>query len=297
MKDKLITCINPNKKVRVHVARTTELVEEARKIHGLSATASAALGRTLTASVIIGSMMKNDNDSSTITVKGDGPLGRMVTVADSKGHVKGYVENPQVDVPSKDGHLDVGTAVGPNGYLQVVQDLGLKEPYMGQVPLVDGEIGSDFAQYFYSSEQVESVVALGVLVDVDLSIKGAGGFTIQLMPGAEEEDIVSVEKAIDKLEPMSSMMARGLSVEDVALIMLAPLQLTILDEKDINYECDCSKERMERALYSLGKSDLEEMIEEDGKAEVNCHFCNTSHVFSKEELQAISDRHDLTELQ
>ncbi len=290
MKNKLIKCINPNRKVRVIVASTTDLVEKARNIHETSATATAALGRLLTISTMIGSTMKNREDISTFIIDGGGPIGKMVTVANSHGEVKGYVTNPQADVPSKNGKLDVGRVVGDKGSLQVIQDLGLKEPYSGQVPLVNGEIGMDFAQYFYTSEQVESVVSLGVLVDKDLSVMGAGGFLIQLMPDASEEDIVTVEKAIDKLEPVSSMISRGVTVEEIAEIMLAPLELKILEEMELGYVCNCSREKMERALVSLGKADLLEIIEEDGQAELSCHFCNETQLFTKEELEELLEK-------
>ncbi|NLY09797.1 MAG: Hsp33 family molecular chaperone HslO [Tissierellia bacterium] len=289
MKDYLIRAINPNNRVRVMVARTTATVEEFRNTHGASATSTAAMGRLLTASAMIAAPMKNESDIATFIINGGGPIGRMVTVADSKGNVKGYCENPEADLPDRDGHLDVGGIVGTNGYLQVIQDLGLKEPYSGQVELVNGEIGMDFAQYFYTSEQIESVVSLGVLVDTDLTVKGSGGFIIQLMPDATEEDIVAVEKAVHKLEPVSSMISRGVTPEEIAEIMLAPLELTVLETTDIAYHCDCSLEKMERALISLGKRDLEEIIKEDGKAELVCQFCNSKHMFDEDKLRELMD--------
>ncbi len=283
--DQLIRAITPNKRVRAFFASTTDLVNEFRRIHESSATATAAMGRMLTASAILGAQMKNETDLTTVIIDGGGAIGRMVTVADAKGHVKGYCVNPRADLPDIDGHLDVGGIVGTDGYLQVIQDLGLKEPYSGHTPLVNGEIGMDFAQYYYTSEQVESVVNLGVLVNTDLTVAGAGGYVIQLMPDAEEEDIVAVEQLVYNMQSVSSMMAQGVTAREMATIMFAPLELEILSEIPLAYACDCSREKMERALISLGQAELTNILEEDGQAELVCHFCRTRHIFTKEDLE------------
>ncbi len=288
MKDYLIRGIDEGGTIRIFVATTTNMVEESRKTHNTAPTATAALGRTLTAAGIMGVMMKNKEDILTLKLSGNGPIGNIVMVANSSGDVKGYVDYPSADVPSKsNGKLDVAGVVGREGTLSTVMDLGLKDPYVGQVNLISGEIAEDLAYYYLISDQQPSAVSLGVLVDKDISVKAAGGYIIQLLPGTSEEDIVKIEKALENIEPVSSMIDRGLSPEEIIEEVLPGFNIEILDKVELNYKCDCSRERIESVLLSLGKTEIQAMIEEDGKAEVVCHFCNTKHKFTKEELKKL----------
>jgi len=273
-----------NKKIRAFTAMTTEIVEEARKIHNTSPLASAALGRLLTAGSIMGYMLKGEEDRLTLQIKGTNEIKKIVVVSDSSGNVKGYISNPRVDLPLNDkGKLDVGKAIG-EGSLIVIRDLGLKEPYIGQAPLVSGEIAEDLAAYYMYSEQQPSVVALGVLVDVDCSIKAAGGFIIQTMPDIDEETISKLEEVIKALPPITTMIDKGMTPEEIMESILKDLDVEILGKKEISYKCDCNMEKFERALISLGEKELQDMINEDGKAEIICHFCHNTYQFSKDEL-------------
>ena len=274
-----------NHGIRIFAADTTCMVEEARRLHNTSPVASAALGRALTASSIMGIMMKGDNDKLTLSINGKGPLGTIVCVADSKGTVKGYVSNPLVDIPSRaDGKLDVGSAVGINGLVTIIKDMGMKEPYTGQYPLVNGEIAEDLTAYYAYSEQQPSAIALGVLVDVDYSIKAAGGFIVQLMPEAEEKDIDILEKNLSQITSVSHLIDEGKIPEDLINLVLKDLEPMIYEKIPVSYKCDCSRERIEKALISIGKKDLDEIIKEDKLAEISCHFCNTVYHFNEAEL-------------
>ncbi|WFA09891.1 Hsp33 family molecular chaperone HslO [Tissierella sp. Yu-01] len=285
MKDYMVRGIDKLGKIRVFVARTTNLVEEARRIHNTSPTATAALGRTLTVAAIMGSMMKNEKDLLTLKISGDGPLGKIFVVANNRGHVKGEVDHPMADVPSRsDGKLDVGTLVGRNGSITTIMDLGLKDPYIGQSSIVSGEIAEDIANYYVVSEQVPSAVSLGVLVNKDITCKAAGGYIIQLMPGVTDEEISIIEDTLSKIDSMSTMIDKGLTPEEIVEKLLGSFEMEILDRLDLEYHCDCSREKIEKVIISLGKKEIQDIIEEDGQAEVVCHFCNTKYQFNKDEL-------------
>ena len=272
--------------IRVFVAITTDMVNRAQEIHNTYPVATAALGRTLTIASIIGAGLKNDTDTTTIQFKGDGPLGSIVAVTDSNAHVRGYVVNPYVDLPlNKKGKLDVGGAVG-KGYLNVIRDLGMKEPYAGQVPIVTGEIAEDLTYYFARSEQIPTAIGLGVLVDTDNSVKAAGGFMLQLMPEATEEVAGELEDKMRTLEPITTMIEKGMTAEDIFFHITDGFDM-LMDNNGVEpkYECKCSKERMEKALISIGKEELESIIKEQGEAELTCQFCDNKYKFSKEELE------------
>lgn len=291
MKDYIVNAITSCGSIRVIAAVTTNLCEKAREIHSFSPTAAAAVGRALTAAAMIGSGLKGEKDTVTLQFKGDGPIGRIIAVSDNSACVKGYAGNPRVDLPLKaNGHLDVGTAVGKNGSLSVIRDFGLKEPYVGQVNLVTGEIAEDLTYYYAKSEQLPSAVALGVIVDTDLSVKSAGGFIIQLLPGAMEQDIVNVENAIAETGEVPLLFEQGKTPRDIVNMLLKDYEIEFFDETAPAYRCDCSKERMAKALVSLGKEELRAIIDEDGKAEVCCQFCGKKHLFAKEELEKLEDQ-------
>ena len=284
-KDKIEKFLAYNGRIAITCANTSYLVEEARKVHDLSPVATAALGRLLTMGVIMASDLKSEKDNITLQIKGGGPIGKMVAVVNKNLQIKGTVDNPQVDAPLNEfGKLDVGGVVGQNGYLNVIKDIGLKEPYIGVVPISSGEIAEDFARYFTESEQVRSAVALGVLVDKN-GVKDAGGYLLTAMPDATEEDITKIEKSIFAAGAMSKMLEDNLSLFDIAKKVTGDKQVKVI-EKDMHpeYKCDCSKEKIERALKALDKNELNKIIEEDGKAEIICHFCNKKYQFSKEEL-------------
>lgn len=288
MKDYIVNAITSCGSIRVIAAVTTNLCEKAREIHDFSPTSTAAVGRALTAAAMIGSGLKGECDTLTLQFKGDGPIGRVIAVSDNTATVKGYAGNGNVDLPLKEnGHLDVGGAVGKNGYLSVIRDFGMKEPYIGQVDLVSGEIAEDLTYYYAKSEQLPSAVALGVIVDKDLTVKSAGGFIIQILPGAMDEDIDRIEKAIGEIGEVPVLIDQGKTPRDIVEKLLAGYEIEFFDEMEPKYECDCSKERMAKALISLGKEELRAMIEEDGKAEVCCQFCNAKHLFTKEELEEL----------
>jgi molecular chaperone Hsp33 len=277
--------------VRAFAAKTTDLVSDAAKVHGLYPVASAALGRVLTAAGIMAVDMKSLKNVLSVIAKGSGPLGSIVSVARADGTIKGYVDNPRVDLPLNEvGKLDVGGAVGPDGKLTIIKDLGMKEPYVGQVDLATGEIGEDIANYFWVSEQQPSVVALGVLVNPDLSIRAAGGYIIQPMPDADEGIISIVEKKLLELPPVSTLIDRGHSPEEILDMILGDFDLKINGKTDLRFQCDCSRERLERVVLSLGKEELRDIMETDQQAELVCHYCNTKYHFSYEELQALLDQ-------
>ena len=288
MEDKIIKFLAYDGKISIVCANTTNLVEEARKIHDLSPVATAAFGRLLTITVIMAQEMKNETDKLTIQIKGNGPIKTMLTTANNMPKVKGYVANPYVDLPLNEfGKLDVGGAIGQEGYIYVIKDIGLKEPYIGIAPLTSGEIADDFTNYFVNSEQRQSAVALGVLVDKN-GVRQAGGYLINPMPDATEEEISKVEKAIFEAGAISKMLDEKLSLLEIAKKVTGDKKIKVIEE-DITpiYECDCSKEHMSESLATIGQKELEDIIENDGKAELVCHFCNKKYQFSKEELTKI----------
>lgn len=288
MADYIVNAITSNGAIRVVAADTTELCNRAQEIHKMSPTAAAALGRTLTAAAIMGSMLKSAEDSLTIQLNGGGPIGKVVAVGDGNANVKGYVGNPLVDLPLNDkGKLDVGGAIGRDGMLGIIRDLGLKEPYVGQVPLVNGEVAEDLTQYYATSEQLPTAVALGVLVDVDYTIKAAGGFILQVLPGAYDEDIDNVERTIQSISSVTEMLSNGKKPEDIVEQLLSDYEIEYFDNVPTKYECDCSRDRTDRALISLGKDELTKIIGEDGKAEITCHFCDNVYKYTKEELETL----------
>lgn len=286
MKNEIKKFLAYNGRVSITCAMTTELVDEARKIHELTPVSTAALGRLLTMATIMGSDLKDEEDNITLQIKGNGPIGTMVAVVNGDMKVKGTVGNPYVDIPLNEfGKLDVGMAVGNDGFLNVIKDLGLKKPYIGIVPLSSGEIAEDFARYFTESEQTKSAVALGVLVNKD-GVKSAGGYLVSAMPDATDEDITNLEKNIFEAGAISRMLDEGLSLYEIARKITGDKDVKIIQENiDAKYECDCSEEKMKKALSTIGKKQLKEILEEDGKAEMTCHFCNKKYTVSKEELE------------
>ena len=283
--DYIVRATAADGQVRAFATTTRNLVEEARKIHGTSPIATAALGRLLTGGAMMGSMMKGEKDLITLQIRGDGPIGGLVVTADSRARVKGYVHEPMVMLPaSKEGKLDVGGAVG-HGMLQVIRDVGLKEPYVGQVDLISGEIAEDLTCYFAISEQVPSAVALGVLMNKDNTVRQAGGFILQLMPFAEERVIARLEQKLTEVTHISGLLDEGMTPEEILEYVLADFEPKILEKVSTEYYCNCSKERVEKAIASVGRKELQEMIEEGKPIEVNCHFCNKKYEFKVEDLQ------------
>ena len=291
MADEIIKFLAYDGKISVVCANTTKLVEKARQTHDLSPVVTAAFGRLLTITAIMGNEMKNEKDKLTIQLKGNGQIGTMLTVSNNYPKVKGYVSNPYVDLPLNEFEkLDVAKAVGYEGYINVIKDIGLKEPYIGISPLVSGEIAEDFANYFVNSEQRNSAVALGVLVDKN-GVKSAGGYLINPMPDATEEEISKVEQSIFKAGAMSKMLDEKLTLEEIAKKITGDENIKIIKNNITpKYECDCSKKHMEEALIAIGKEELEKIINEDEKAELMCHFCNKKYQFSKDELLEIYNK-------
>lgn len=289
MKDYIASAVTFDGQIRAYSAITTSVVKKAFHIHDTYPVATAAFGRVLTGSALMGAMLKGEKDILTIQVKGDGPLGGIVATANSNVDVKGYIQNPHVDLPLRedDGKLDVGGAVGKNGFINVVKDLGLKEPYTGNINLVSGEIAEDLTMYFAKSEQTPSVVALGVLVDSASIVKAAGGYIIQLMPNADNDTITKVEQSIASIPSPTQMISDGLNCEDILGQVLHGFPLKFIGRKDVSYRCDCNRDKVEKALISIGKKDIMEIIEQDGKAELTCHFCNEKYNYSLEDLQKI----------
>jgi len=286
--DKLVRATAQNGEIRIIGATTTDLVQEAMDIHKCTPTAAAALGRMLTVGSLMGALLKNEKDSLTIQISGGGEAKGVVVTAHADTCVKGYIGNPDVDLPLNSiGKLDVGGAIGTNGYLKVIRDMGLKEPYIGQVPIQTGEIGDDLAYYFTISEQTPSAVALGVLVDTNLTIKAAGGFIIQMMPGASEfvADILSYR--LQEIPSVTSMITEGMTIEDILKYIFEDMDLKIHEELKPEYKCDCSRERVERALISIGRKDLQELVDEGKSEEILCHFCNKSYIFTNENISEL----------
>ena len=286
--DYMIRAMDKKQTFRLFMVRSTNTVEEARKHHNTTPTASAALGRTLTAGLMMGYMMKNEKDRLTININGGGPIGTILVVSDNSGHVKGYVDNPNIDLDLKEnGKLNVGGAVGTEGKLTVIMDIGMKEPYVGSTRLATGEIGEDIALYYYLSEQQNTAAALGVLVDIDYSIKAAGGFIVQTLPFIEEEDLVKLENALNSLKSVSDYFDSQKDVEEIAKEIFSDFEIEIMDQIPVSFSCDCSEERMEQALISIGKEDLKQIIREKEKIETLCHFCSKKYLFEGDKLKNI----------
>ena len=282
----ILRAIDETETIKISAAITTDVVEEAAKIHKLSKTTSAALGRVLTAAAIIGSWQKNEKDSITLSINGDGPAGKIVATCKNDGYVKGYVTNPMADLPTReaDGKIDVAGIVG-EGNLTLVMDTGMKKPYTGTVNLTTGEIAEDLAVYFLQSDQVPSAVGLGVLVDVDYSIKAAGGFIIQLMPDATEEQISKLEENLKGLPSVTSILDEYHDAEKLIEILMKDIDFKILEKREITYKCNCSREKVEDAIVSVGPREIEEILREDKKAEVSCYFCDKVYDFDESDLE------------
>ena len=289
-KDYIIRATAADGQIRAFAATTRTLVEYARNAHNTSPVATAALGRLLTAGAMMGSMMKGKDDLLTIRIEGDGPIEGLTVTADSLGRVKGYAFNPSVMLPpNAKGKLDVGGALGI-GVLNVIKDIGLKEPYVGQTILVSGEIAEDLTYYYATSEQTPSSVALGVLMNKDNTVRRAGGFIIQLLPGASDEIIDGLEKKLAEIDPVTTMLDRNMTPEMILEDVLGEYGLEILDQIPTEFYCNCDKARVEKALISIGRKELQEMIDEDKTIEVNCHFCNTNYAFTVEELKELYEK-------
>ncbi|MDE5910449.1 MAG: Hsp33 family molecular chaperone HslO [Lachnospiraceae bacterium] len=287
MSDYIVRATAANAQIRAFAATTRNLVDTARKAHDTSPVVSAALGRLMTGGVMMGAMLKGDKDLLTLQATGDGPLKGMTVTADSRGNVKGYANSPQVMLPPNAlGKLDVGGAVG-QGLLRVIKDMGLKEPYVGQTVLQTGEIAEDLTYYFATSEQVPSSVGLGVLMEKDNTVKQAGGFIIQLMPFTEDKVIALLEQNLAEFSSVTQVLDEGKSPEEMLGILLKGLDLEITDTMPAQFYCNCDKKRVEKAIISIGKKDIQEMISDNKSIEVNCHFCNTSYTFSVEELKEL----------
>ena len=288
MRDEMVRAITADGLVRAQAITGRELVETARNLHTLLPVATAALGRTLLGASLLGDMLKEDNASLTLQIKGGGPLGLVLAVSDSGGNVRGYVQNPHVELMEQyPGKLDVGGAVGTQGTLTVIKDFGYKEPYVGTIGLFSGEIADDLAMYFVESEQIPTACALGVLVGLDQSVAAAGGYLIQLLPGAGEEIIAQIESGVKKLGPVSAALDRGLDAEGLLRAVLEGFSLEILEKHPVSYRCACSRERVIRALISLGKQELQSLIDEQGQAELSCQFCDKIYRFDRGELEEI----------
>ena len=288
MADQIIRVLAKNAPVKASVITARDMVERARQIHRTLPVATAALGRTLMAASMMGNQLKEEDGSVTLRIKGDGPLGGITAVADSAGNARGYVVNPAVDLPLKGpAKLDVGSAVGRDGSLTVIKDLNLKEPYVGTVPLVSGEIAEDITSYFAESEQIPTACALGVLVDVDQSVLCAGGYLIQLLPGADDAAISAIERGIERVGPVTEALHSGLDARALLGRVLSEFQLEELSAEPVAYRCYCSRERVTRALISMGREELESLIREQGRAELTCQFCDKVYSFTKEELEAL----------
>ncbi|MCM1506734.1 MAG: Hsp33 family molecular chaperone HslO [Ruminococcus flavefaciens] len=286
---KLYRVISADGSAFAEVLDAKDIVSEIERIHKTSAVVTAGLGRLTIGASLMGYMLKGKDDSLTLRVDADGQTGQLVAVSDSIGNVKSYVNNPVVEIPlNAQGKLDVGGAVGHNGTLSVVKDLGLKEPYVGVIPLVSGEIAEDIASYYATSEQIPTVCSLGVLVNPDLSVKSAGGFLVQLLPFADEKCIDIIENNLKKIRPVSAMLADGITPEEIAGMLMDGLNPEPLDEANPAYKCDCSRERTEKVLISLGKKELNNIAEDGKDISINCHFCGKEYIFTPEEIKNLA---------
>lgn len=289
MEDYLVKALAFQDQVRACAVNTTATVGEAKRRHDTLATASDALGRSMTASVMLGAMLKGEEKLS-LKIAGGGPIGTILVDANAKGEVRGYVTNPQTHFElNEQGKLDVKRAVGTNGLFTISKDVGLQQPFIGQIPLESGEIGEDFTSYLYNSEQVSSVVGVGVLVNPDHTIQSSGGFILQLMPGADDNIISVIEERLKEIAPISSMIANEMSPEQILEQVLGAENVRILEKMPVNFQCQCSVERVTNAIISLGSEEIQDMIETDGQAEVNCHFCNENYHFTKENLEELME--------
>ena len=288
MSDYLVRGMTMDGMVKVVAIRSTEMVRRGAQIHGTTPNATAAFGRALTAASMMGNMQKVENGSMTLQIKGGGPIGSIVCVSDATGNVRGYVYEPNVPLVEKHpGKLDVGATVGTDGTLTVIRDLQMKEPYVGSVPLVSGEIGDDVTAYFAQSEQTPTACALGVLVDRDMSVKVAGGYLIQLLPGATEETIDAVEKGIQRSGAVTAMLEQGMTPEDILGQVLGDLGVVFMETTEVSYKCYCSRERVTAALISLGKDELKQIAEEDKEFPVGCQFCDETYKFTPEDIREL----------
>ncbi len=284
--DQIIRMIARDAPVKASAISARELVERARNIHTLLPVATAALGRTLMGASMIGDAMKEENGALTLQIRGGGPLGTVLAVSDTHGNVRGYVQNPHVELMEKEpGKLDVGAAVGTDGTLAVIKDLGLKEPYVGSIGLFSGEIADDIAMYFVESEQIPTACALGVLVGVDQSVTSAGGYLIQLLPGAEDSVIDKIEAGVRRVGSVSRALEGGMDAESLLRAVLSDFNLEVLETHPVEYRCTCSRDRVSRALISMGREELRAMIDEQGSAELTCQFCDAVYQFTKEDLE------------
>ncbi len=289
--DKLVRAITSDGAVKAVAVTTKDLTEKVRNIHKTLPVATAAIGRALAAASMMGNALKEENASLTLQIKGGGPLGTVLAVSDHLGNVRGYVQNPQVDLPLReDGKLDVGAAVGAEGTLTVIKDLGMKEPYIGSVGLLGGEIAEDLAAYFVESEQIPTACAMGVLVDRDQSVRAAGGYIVQLLPGAGEDVIAKVEGGVLAAGPVTALLDQNADPEALLRTVLSDFEVEILETSPIGYQCYCSRDRVERALISMGVSELEDLLAEQGGCELGCQFCDQVYRFTGAELQALIDR-------
>lgn len=285
---KIVRYITDDGSAFIIAADTTDMIARAEQIHKTSAVNTAALGRLITAASMMGDMLKGKDDSITLRLNGGGPAGSIIAVADSSGNARGYIQNPVVEIPlNEKGKLDVRGTVGTDGYLYVMKDIGLKEPYVGQTEIISGEIAEDITNYFVSSEQTPSVCALGVLVNPDLTVANAGGFIIQLLPFCPDEVITKIEYAMDTIEPVTTMLSKGLAVDEIAKLAMKGLEISKLDEYDIEYRCNCSRDKVEAALLSTGRESLQEMIDSGENTEVECHFCENKYVFTPDDIKKI----------
>ncbi|WHY00830.1 Hsp33 family molecular chaperone HslO [Neobacillus sp. DY30] len=290
MSDYLVKALAYDGQIRAYAVRSTEIVSEAQRRHETWRTASAALGRSLTAGVMMGAMLKGE-DKLTIKIDGGGPIGVILVDSNAKGDVRGYVSNPKVDFEANEhGKLDVRRAVGTEGTLSVVKDTGLRDFFSGLVPIVSGELGEDFTYYFATSEQVPSSVGVGVLVNPDDTILAAGGFIFQLMPGIKDETITKVEERLKTIAPISTLVKQGLSPEEILEELFGKDQVNVLETMPVQFKCVCSKNRFADAIVGLGKSEIDDMITEDGQAEAHCHFCNEKYLFTREELEELKSQ-------
>ena len=292
MRDEIVRAMTKDGYVKAVAVTGRDVVERARHIHTLPPMATAALGRALMGTSMLGDMLKTEKGSVTMQIKGGGPLGTILAVSDHEGNVRGYVQNPNVDIIEKyEGKLDVGAAVGGEhveaGTLTIIKDIGMKEPYVGTIGLWSGEIADDLAMYFVESEQIPTVCALGVLLDKDQSVTSAGGYIIQLLPGASEEIIEKIEAGVHRVGAVSSAFESGMDAEEIIRAVLSDFEVEVLEKRPVEYRCYCSRDRVTRALVSMGKEELSDLIEEQGEAELTCQFCDAVYHYSKEELEAL----------